>query len=177
MGLLVRSSMDTESLAEALRREVQRADADLPLFNIMSLQQIIDERTAGWRVVSALFVVLGGVALFLSCLGIYSVMVFAVGSRRREIGIRMALGARSAGVLRLVARAALLQAVIGLLIGLVAALATTRTLQIFLYEVSPNDPLTLGLVFCLLVATALVACVVPARRASRVDPVIALRTD
>ncbi len=177
MGLMVKSSMDPEALSAALRREVQRADANLPLFNIMPLQHVIDERTIGWRIISTLFVLLGTMALFLSCLGIYSVMAFAVGSRRQEIGIRMALGAPSGGVLKLVARGALVQTILGLGLGLLAAFGTTRVLGMFMYEVSPNDPMTFAVAIVLLLATAIVACIVPARRAAGVDPLVALRPE
>ena len=177
MGLLVKSSMDPAALSAALRQEVQRVDPNLPLFSIMPLQQIIAERTVSWRIISTVFVLLGAMALFLSCLGIYSVMAFAVGSRRQEIGIRMALGAQSGGVLKLVVRSALVQTILGLVLGLFAAFGATRVLQLFMYEVSPNDPVTFAVALVLLVATAIVACIVPARRASRVDPLVALRPD
>ncbi len=177
MGLLVKSSMDPEALSAALRQEVQRADPNLPLFSIMPLQQIIGERTVSWRIISTLFVLLGAMALFLSCLGIYSVMAFAVGNRRQEIGIRMALGAQGSGVLKLVVRSALVQTVLGLVLGLFAAFGATRALEMFMYEVSPNDPVTFAVALVVLVTTAIVACIVPARRASRVDPLVALRPD
>ncbi|HEX9700788.1 MAG TPA: ABC transporter permease [Acidobacteriota bacterium] len=177
MGLMVRSRLDVESLAGQLRREVQALDPNLPLFDIAPLSALIHEVTIGWRIVSVLFFILGATALFLSSLGIYAVMAFAVGCRRREIGIRMALGARRKEVVGLVAGTSLRQVAIGLVLGFAGALALTRVLSIFMYEVSVTDPLTFGVAVLLLVATALAAGIVPARRASAVDPLAALRSD
>jgi ABC-type antimicrobial peptide transport system permease subunit len=130
----------------------------------------------GFRIVSVLFFLLGGIALFLSCIGIYAVMAFAVGRRQREIGIRVALGAQRREVLTLVVRRAAFQTTVGLVLGLLAALATTRLLGMYLYEVSPNDPATFVLTVMVLLATAVAASLVPARRAGRVDPLAALRS-
>jgi len=177
MDLMVRSGMDPQALAALLREEVQAADADLPLYSIATLDEVISRRTFGFEIVSVMFLMLGATALFLSCLGIYAVMAFAVGRRHQEIGIRMALGAQRREVLGLVVRGASRQMAIGLALGLAGALAATRVMEMFMYQVSPNDPLTFALVFGLLVATALAACIVPARRASRVDPLVALRSD
>jgi len=177
MGIMVRAAMDTEVLATRLREEVQKTDANLPLHSIASLDEVIGQRTFGFRIISVLFLLLGGIALSLSCLGIYAVMAFAVGRRQQEIGIRVALGAQRSQVLGLVLRRAMWQMVGGLTIGLFAALAATRLLGQFMYEVSPQDPATFALTLALLIATALVACIVPARRASRVDPLEALRAD
>ncbi len=177
MGIMVRSALEGETLSSRLRQEVQRADADLPVFAIAPLEEIIGERMFGFRIVSVLFFLLGGIALFLSCLGIYAVMAFAVGRRQREIGIRVALGAQRGQVLSLVLRRALRQATVGIGTGLVAALAATRLLELFMYEVSPSDPRTFGLTLALLLLTALAASVVPARRATRVDPLESLRSE
>ena len=177
IGLMVRSEMDPESLATLLRQEVQQADPDLPLFSIASLDELLYQSTVGWQIMSFLFFLLGAIALFLSCLGVYSVMAFAVGRRQQEIGIRMALGARSGEVVRLVVHGALRQTIVGLVLGLAGALATTRLIGMFMYEVSPNDPMTFVLTLALLLGTALLASILPARRASRVDPLLALRSE
>ncbi len=177
MGIMVRSAMDTETLATRLREEVQKADPNLPLFDIEPLDDVIGRRTFGFRIVSVLFLMLGGIALFLSCLGIYAVTAFAVGRRKQEIGIRVALGAQRHQVLGLVLRRAMRQTAIGLFVGLLAALAATRVLETFMYQVSPNDPATFSLTVLLLLLTAVAACVVPARRASRVDPLETLRSE
>ena len=177
MGLLVRSSADVETLAATLRREVQRLDPDLPLYSVATLNRVIGQRVAGFRIASGLFALLGAVALFLSCIGIYAVMAFSVGRRRREIGIRVALGAQPRQVLGLVLQRAIGQTAVGVMIGIVAALAASQALAFFMYEVSPRDPLTFGGTVLVLVLTALIACIVPGRRASRVDPLEALRSE
>jgi len=177
IGVLVRSPIDPAALAAMLRQVVQRADPDLPLFSVMTLQSVIDARTVVWRLISVVLVSLGGVALFLSCVGIYSVMAFAVGSRRQEIGIRMALGAPSGGILRLIVRGAIVQTILGAAVGLLAAVWATRVLEAFMYEISPTDPVTLTAALVLVVLTAIVASIVPARRASRADPLVALKPE
>ena len=177
MGLLMRSPVDPEMLAGLLRAEVSELDPNLPLFSIAPLDDVIGQRTMGWRIISAVFILLGSIALFLACIGVYSVMAFAVGNRQQEIGIRMALGARGNEIMTLVARASALQMVVGLALGLAGAFGLTRLIGIFMYEVSPTDPLTFGVVFVVLAVTALLAGLLPARRASRVDPLVALRAD
>ncbi len=177
IGLMVRSPADPELLAGLLREEVQKLDPNLPVFSIATLDDVIGRRTVGFRIVSVLFTLLGAIALFLACIGIYSVMAFAVGNRRQEIGIRMALGARDNEIVALVARTSVVQMAAGLGLGLVGAFGLTRLISIFMYEVSPTDPLTFGLVLVLLTITAVTAGFVPARRASRVDPLVALRPD
>jgi len=177
IGLMVRSPADPELLAGLLREEVQKLDPNLPLFSIASLDEVIGRRTVGFRIVSVLFMLLGAIALFLACVGIYSVMAFAVGNRRQEIGIRMALGARNNEIMTLVARTSVVQMAAGLALGLAGAFGLTRVMSVFMYEVSPTDPLTFGLVLVLLGITAVLAGIVPARRASHVDPIVALRTE
>jgi predicted permease len=175
-GMLVRSASPAEAVAALLRDEVERLDANLPLYDVAILRSVVNERMIGFRIVSVLFFLLGGIALFLSCIGIYAVMAFAVGRRQREIGIRVALGAQRREVLTLVVRRAAFQTTVGLVLGLLAALATTRLLGMYLYEVSPNDPATFVLTVMVLLATAVAASLVPARRAGRVDPLAALRS-
>lgn len=177
MGLMVRSDADLETLTASLRETVRAIDAELPLFSIVPLRSLLKEATFGWRFTSALFATLGLIALFLSCLGLYAVMAFAITRRQQEIGVRMALGARAQQVVKLVLRAAMLQAGAGLVIGILGALAATRLLRMFMFEVSTADPLAFGLAVGLLLLTALVASWLPALRASRVDPLEALRTD
>lgn len=176
IGVLVRSAMDPEALADLLRSEVQRIDANLPVFEIATLQRVIDQRSAGFRIISVLFLLLGGIALFLSCIGIYAVMAFAVGRRQQEIGIRVALGAGRREVLTLVLRRSLVQTLVGLGIGFVVALGATRTLGMYLYEVGPNDPAVFAVALIVLAATAMIASFVPARRAGLIDPLEALRS-
>ncbi|MGD8329479.1 MAG: ADOP family duplicated permease [Acidobacteriota bacterium] len=177
MGVIVKSPADPATLATLLREQVAELDANLPVYDVATLHDFLGERTAGWRIVSGLFVLLGAIALFLASVGIYAVMAFAVGTRQQEIGIRMALGARGREVIGLVARTSLVQIVVGLLLGLAGAVALTRVLGIFMYGVSPTDPLTFALVFVILVGTTLAALLAPARRASSVSPVEALRDE
>ena len=177
MGLMVRADSDPETLTKSLREAVQELDAEVPLFSIVPLRSLLNEATFGWRITSALFAMLGLIALFLSCLGIYAVMAFAITRRqqRLESGWRWA-HARSRWF-KLVLRAAMLQTGLGLVLGILGALVTTRLLAMFMFEVSTADPLTFGLAVGLLLLTALVASWLPALRASRVDPLEALRTD
>ena len=121
--------------------------------------------------------VLGLLALFLATIGIYGVMSYAVGQRTREIGIRMALGARSRDVMKLVIRQGMWLVLIGVAIGMAASLAVSRLLKSFLFGLSATDPMTFGMIPLLLAAVALLACYAPARRATKVDPLEALRRD
>jgi predicted permease len=177
MGIMVRASTDTETLAIALREAVRAIDPELPLYSIDPLPRLLEENTYSWQVVAYMFTVLGAIALVLSCMGIYAVMAFAIGRREQEIGVRMALGARAPEVVRLVMRVALVQTGLGLVLGLVGATLTTRLLTMFMYEVSPTDPLTFASAVGLLLLSAVVAGWAPARRASRVDPMRALQPD
>ncbi len=177
VNLIVRSPTPPDVLAAELREQVAAVYANLPLYGVATLNEVIDGRTFGWRIVSVLFGLLGGVALLLASIGIYAVMAFAAGNRRQEIGIRMALGARENGIIALVARSSVVQVALGLAIGLIGAYFLNRLLGMFMFDVSPTDPLTFALVLVLLTATSAIASIVPARRASRVDPVVALRPD
>ena len=177
VNLIVRSPTPPDVLAVELRERVAAVYANLPLFNVTTLHEVIDERVTGWRIVSVLFGLLGSVALFLATVGIYSVMAFVAGTRRREIGIRMALGARERGIIALVARGSMLQVGLGLALGLAGAYALNQLLAIFTFGISPTDPLTFALVLLVLTTTAAIASILPARRASRADPVVALRQE
>ncbi|NKB90463.1 MAG: FtsX-like permease family protein [Acidobacteria bacterium] len=177
MGLMVRGDSDREAMTTALRQAVREIDAELPLYSIDPLNGLIREVTFSWQVVAWLFSMLGGIALFLSCLGIYAVMAFAIGQREQEIGVRMALGARSRQVVGLVVRLASVQAVVGLVLGTLGAVFFTRLLATFLFDVSTSDPVAFAIAVGSLVLTAFLAAWLPARRASRVDPMRALQPD
>ncbi len=177
MGLMVRASTEQRALAAALRNAVRRIDPELPLYAIDPLERLLEESTFSWRIIAQMFGLLGAVALFLSCLGIYAVMSSTIGHREQEIGVRMAVGARAQEVVRLVLRSVLWQASIGLAIGTMGALFTTRLLGMFMFGTSSNDPLTLSAAIGLLLATTLAAGWLPARRASRLDPLQALRSN
>jgi macrolide transport system ATP-binding/permease protein len=174
-ALVVSTTTDPTSLINALRREVQQMDASLPVFGAKTMDEhmrlsLLPLRAGAWAAGS--FALL---ALTLAGLGIYGVMAYSVSQRTREIGIRMALGATSRDVLSLVIKQGMRLAVIGLVVGLAGSLALTRLMSSVLYGVSATDAVTFALVSSLLAAVVLAACYIPARRAARVDPMIALR--
>lgn len=166
---------DPASLATAVREELRRVDPDLPLSNVRTMDEVARRSVAARRAGMLLLGTFGALALILAAAGIYGVMAHLVALRTSEIGVRMTLGAQPRDVMRLVLKEGLLQAVLGLAIGLSGAVLLMRSFQTMLYEISPADPITLGAVVVLLLSTALIACIVPARRAMRVDPVMALR--
>jgi putative ABC transport system permease protein len=169
------TNVDPASVASAVRDQLRAVDPDLPLSNLRTMKQVaaasIESRASAMR----LLAIFGILALVLAAAGIYGVMTHMVALRSSEIGVRMTLGARPADVMRLILREGLVQAAVGLVIGLTAGVLSMNAFRSMLYEVSPSDPITLIVVGVLLLATALVACVVPARRAMRVDPVTVLR--
>jgi len=175
MNLEVRSAGDSASLVAGLRNALKAMDPALVLPEVLTLKSHRDQMLAQERLATALLSSLGLLVLSLAVIGIYGVISFAVARRTREIGIRMALGARPGDVLGMVLRRGLVVVVTGLVVGCGIASATTRLLAGLLYGVSPLDSITFAGVSVLLAAVALAACYVPARRASRVDPVIALR--
>ena len=166
---------DPAALASAVREELRRVDPDLPLSNVRTMDEVALRSVAARRTGMLLLGTFGALALILAAAGIYGVMGHLVALRTSEIGVRMTLGAQPRDVMGLVLKEGLLQAVLGLAIGLSAAVLLMRSFQTMLYEISPADPATLGAVVVLLLSTALIACIVPARRAMRVDPVTALR--
>jgi putative ABC transport system permease protein len=177
MHLFVRSRLDSDSLTAAIRRELHALDPTLPLIDVKSMDDRLGDAMWRTRVGAWLLSAFAGVALLLTAIGIFGVMAQTVTQRTPEIGIRMALGAETHDVLRLViGRAAMLTAV-GVAIGILFALGLTQVLTALLYQVEPGDPSTLGAVAFLLTLVALLACFIPARRATRVDPVTALRAE
>jgi putative ABC transport system permease protein len=176
LSFAVRSSRgDPVALAQSVRAAVLAVDRNQPVFDVRPLRQIVADSIAVRRLALLLLSVFAIVALLLAAAGVYGVIAYAVTQRRHEIGIRMALGATAGGVQRLVLRQGLALAAIGVVIGLGAALALTRVMGSLLYEVSATDPVTFAAIVALLTAVALAACYVPARRATKVDPMIALR--
>jgi putative ABC transport system permease protein len=175
--VVARATGDPLALTGALRREVAALDPTLPISNIQSMEQRAASSVAQFKLNSVIVSLFAGVALLLASIGIYAVIAYAVAQRTREIGIRMALGAASADVLRLIVRDGMAPAVIGVVLGATGALAVTRLMRSLLYGVSATDPLVFGLVAGMLVLVALSACWVPARRAARMDPNVALRND
>jgi predicted permease len=173
--LAVRSRLDAASLTSAVRREVQSVDPGQPVFNVQTMQAVIDSTVSDRRLMMTLIAVLAALSLVLAVVGIYGVMSYTVTQHTREIGIRMALGAQRRDIYRLVVGRGLALTFVGLLVGLAASFGLTRFLESLLFEVRATDPLTFAGVAALLLAIALLACLLPARRATRVDPMIALR--
>ncbi|HEX5735922.1 MAG TPA: ABC transporter permease [Blastocatellia bacterium] len=175
MSLLVRTSSDPGSLAEPVRAQVMATDRDQPVFNVRPMEEVVSASIAGRRFSMLLFAIFAGVALLLAAVGIYGVMSYSVAQRTHEIGIRMALGAKAADILRLVVRQGLLLALIGVGIGLTAAFILTRLMSNLLFGIEAADPATFAGIAVMLTLVAAVASYIPARRATKVDPMIALR--
>jgi predicted permease len=175
--VLARSRLARESLIASLRNELRNVDPDIPLYNIRTMDEIIERRTWPFFVFGSLFAVFALIAIILSSVGIYAVTSYGVGQRTQEIGVRMALGASESDVMWLVLRQGLRRIGIGIAIGLLAAWGLARVLASLLVEVPPDDPMTFGSITILLAVVTLVACLVPARRAMRLDPVDSLRSE
>ncbi len=175
MVLAVRTRVAPESLVGAVRRAVKAVDKDQPLFQIQTMQQVVDDSVSGRRFQMSLLAIFASVALGLAAIGIYGLMSYSVSQRGHEIGIRMALGAKRAEVLRLVVGQGMLLAMIGVALGIGGALLLTRFLSGLLYGVGANDPVTFFGVAVLLSAVAALASFIPAWRAARIDPMEALR--
>ena len=172
---VVRTQGDPMTLANDIQRAIWQVAPDTGVFNIMPLTRLSANTIWQSRVWGLLLAIFSGIALVLATAGIYGVMAYYVTQRTREIGVRIALGAQWNDVLKLVLRSGMLLVITGLIVGLVGALALTRLMTTLLFEVSPTDPITFAAVaFCVILAT-LLACYIPARRATKVDPLVALR--
>ena len=177
MRLVARAELDPASLAASVRSAVSAVDANVPVSDIRTLDELVAASAARPRFTMLLLGVFAGVALLLGAVGIYGVIAFAVARRTREIGVRMALGAESGSVLRMVMREGGTLALIGVVLGLAGAFAVSRLLAGLLYGVTPSDPLVFVTVPVLLTAVALIASLIPAMRAAHVDPLVALRAE
>jgi predicted permease len=175
LSLAIRTYADPLTLAATVQKEVQAIDPEQPVYRVRTMQELLGGSMAPRRLLTLLLSIFAGAALLLAAVGIYGVMAYSVRRRTHEIGIRMALGAQRREILRLVVRYGLKMTVAGVVAGLFAALALTRLIASLLYSVRPTDPTTFGIVVALLAAVALTACYIPARRATRVDPMVALR--
>jgi len=175
MVLVARTQVDPASMAGALRQQVWAIDKDQPVFDLKTMDEVRSQSVAVYSFSSVMLGIFAGVALLLASVGIYGVMAFAVTQRTQEIGIRMALGARTPDVLRLVLRHGMAMALIGIAIGLAGAWALTRFLSKLLVGVTSTDLLTFTIVTLSLLMAALLACYLPARKATKVDPLVALR--
>jgi putative ABC transport system permease protein len=177
MVLAVRTHGDAKAMSETIRKTVSQLDPDQPVFQSRTLADLVDQSLIPWRFSMTLLAAFAAMALLLAAAGIYGVMSYTVGQRTQEMGVRMALGAQPADVLRLVIAQGAKLAFVGVLIGLLVSLGVTRLMSKLLFGVSTKDPFTLSAVALLLALVALVACYIPARRATRVDPTIALRCE
>ncbi|HEY6387208.1 MAG TPA: ABC transporter permease [Candidatus Acidoferrum sp.] len=175
--LALKTSGDGDSAVRAVRMEILKLDPDLAVFNVRSMSDIIDLSLASRRTSMVLANAFGGVALFLAMLGIYGVVAYLVAQRTREIGIRVALGSTRGKILRLVLREGFQLVVIGLVLGIVGSVLMQKAVASEIYGVRPLDPLVLATVMAVLAMVAIAACAVPARRAMRVDPILALRQE
>jgi putative ABC transport system permease protein len=175
MFVFARTRVPPASLGDAFRREVQAIDSDLPVPVLMPLVERLHQAFAFRRNISVLFLIFAAIALLLATVGLYAVVAHSVSRRTQEIGVRMAMGATSSDVFRLVLRQGIPPLGVGLAVGLAASLAVNRVLKAELVQVSPNDPTTLIAASAVLVLSATLGCLIPARRAMRVDPAVALR--
>ena len=177
LNVVIRTSSDPDALAPAVRQVVREADASLPIVRYRSMDEVFSDAVARPRFLTTLLSIFAGLALVLAAIGTYGILSYAVTERRQEIGIRLALGASRGSVLSMVLKHGLTLAGIGLVLGLIASAALTRLLQAQLFNVQPTDPLTIAAVTLFIAAVALVACLVPARKATMVDPMVVLRRD
>jgi ABC-type antimicrobial peptide transport system permease subunit len=171
----LRTASSPAALIPAVRRTVNDTDSNVPIFGVRTQSQRIDELLTQERLIARLGSCFGGLALLLACVGLYGLLSFEVARRTREIGIRMALGAERADVLRSIAVQGLRVTVVGVVAGIAGGAAVTRFLSSLLFGLEPSDPATFAGVSLILIAVALVACYLPARRATKVDPMVALR--
>ena len=176
-SVLVRSASDPTAVVTAAKAAIARIDKDLPLTQVRTMEQVASASVAQPRFRTALLATFAGLAMALAAVGIFGVLAFSVNQRTREFGIRMALGARTGDVLRLVLAGGFKIIAAGILVGLPAAAALTRSLQSLLFAVKPLDPVTFLAAPAALAVIALIACAVPAMRAARVDPSVTLRQD
>jgi predicted permease len=176
-ALVVRTMGSPHSILKAIRETIVSIDPDQPLANLRPLEEDIGRTLRGKRSMLGLVLTFAMGALFLACLGVYGMIAFTVNQRKRELGIRMALGASLSGVMKMVFRDGMRLALIGLGAGLIAAAAGARMIESLLFGVSARDPLVFATIAIALIAVAAIACWLPARRATKVDPIIALRTE
>ncbi len=176
MSLAIRAR-NPENLARAIQAQVKAMDPDLPIINMLTMTEVVSQSVWQPRLYAILFGVFAAMALALASVGLYGVMSYSVSERSREIGIRMALGAQRRDVLKLIVAQGMILTLIGTGIGLAAALALTRLMRSLLFEVSVTDPSTFAGLAALLSVVAMLACYLPARRATKVDPMVALKCE
>jgi putative ABC transport system permease protein len=177
MNVVVRSSLAYETLAPQLRAAVREIDGSLPIVRMRTMDDVFEASVARPQFLALLLTVFASLALLLAAVGTYGILSYAVAERRQEIGIRMALGADRAAVLGMILRQGLLLTGIGLAAGIAASFLVNRALGSLLFNVQPNDPQTLAGVTAIITLVAIVACLIPARSATRVDPLVVLRQE
>jgi putative ABC transport system permease protein len=175
--LVVRTNVEPMSLSEPVRQAIWRVDPDQPMWKIRSVDWLVERSVADRKFLLALMIMFAALALALTVIGLYGVISYLVNQRTQEIGIRMALGAQVRHIITLILSHGVTLIALGVVIGLIAAVAATRLMAHMLYDVTATDPLTFSAIALLLTFIALVACYLPARRAAHVDPVIALRSE
>jgi ABC-type antimicrobial peptide transport system permease subunit len=176
-AILIRSLGDPGALTSAVREAVQATDPDQPLFGVRTMAQSLAESRWPYRVFGSMFTIFAVIALVLSAVGIYAVTAYSVTQRTQEIGVRMALGAQPRQVSWLILRQGLVQLTIGLTLGTAGALAAAPVLQTLLVQIKPSDPATLAGICIVFTVVTICACLIPARRATRLDPLAALRVE
>ena len=175
MAIYLRTDVAASTVTQSLREQVRALDRDLPVFGERTMTQVAAESMSRRRFAMQVVGLFGILALLLAAVGIYGVIAYSVTQRTREIGIRVALGASRSAILRWVLKQGLVLTVAGVVVGLIGALALTRLLRSLLFGVGPTDVVTYGVLAAVLTIVALIACYVPARRATKVDPLVALR--
>jgi ABC-type antimicrobial peptide transport system permease subunit len=175
MNVVLRSGADPAALTSAVKQQIRELDSDLPLYNVRTMEQRLEESLARRRFSMLLLALFAGVALALATIGTYGVMAYLVNQGTREIGIRIALGATQTGIVRLVVWKGMALALSGVAIGLAGALAISRLMRSLLFGVSAVDPFTFLAISLVLTVVTLLASYVQARRAARIDPIVALR--
>jgi ABC-type antimicrobial peptide transport system permease subunit len=175
MNIQIRTPLGPETLAKVLVREIHAIDANLAPGELITMQEQVDRTTAAQRIAVSMLWVFGGLALLLAAIGLYGVMSYAVSQSTRELGLRMALGATVSNLLRLVISQGLVLTAFGVVVGATVALTMAKLIANLLYKVSPRDPLAFGLALLVMTIASIAACFLPAWRATRIDPLRALR--
>ena len=177
MTVVMKTSVPPASLADAARAQVAAVDPNLPLSDVSTLADVVAQSISQQRFYLTLLTAFAAVALVLAAIGIFGVLSYAVAQRTREIGIRMALGAQGRSVITMIVRQAMILVLCGVVLGTAAALFLSETMTTMLFSITPTDPTTFVSVAGVLIGVALLAAYLPARRATRVDPIVALRTE
>ena len=177
MDIVVRTQSRPELVLSAARSRIHDLDPELPLSNFRTLEDYVYNNAAQPRLNAALLAIFSGVAVLIAAIGVFGILTYSVNQRTREIGLRIALGAQPFGMLRWVALQGMLVAATGIGVGLVGAYLLSRALASLLFEIQPRDSVTFTAVWGLLLVVSLIACLAPARRASQVDPIVALREE